>query len=201
MTIYKKKYKGIRLTDVRYKLHSLQQVSRPMLIWTQRCLPMYALPRPSLQCQPPPAPASSQSQPEQTKTLSYQHRVVLDFFFLNKTRAVCSKKGGWQHLQRTYLEKKQQFCCAKRKKRCVNFISRLKSWVNYVRLSSNSAKQLFVYLGPPWVSGPYACLVCKPGHTGQDPASLTETRDCVCGSVCACVVCVCVHLLQLKRLV
>lgn len=120
---------------------------------------------------------------------------------LNKTRAVCSKKGGWQHLQRTYLEKKQQFCCAKRKKRCVNFISRLKSWVNYVRLSSNSAKQLFVYLGPPWVSGPYACLVCKPGHTGQDPASLTETRDCVCGSVCACVVCVCVHLLQLKRLV
>lgn len=81
MTIHKNKYKGIRLTDVRYKLHSLQQVSRPMLIWTQPCLPMYVLPRPSSQCQLPPAPASSQLLPEQTKTLSYQHRVLLDFFF------------------------------------------------------------------------------------------------------------------------
>lgn len=32
--------------------------------------------------------------------------------------------------------------------------------------------------------GPYACLVHKPGLTGQDPASLTGTR--VCASVCVC---------------
>lgn len=40
-------------------------------------------------------------------------------------------------------------CC--RKKRCVNFIPRLKSWVNYVCLSSDGANQLFVYLAAPRV--------------------------------------------------
>ena len=33
-------------------------------------------------------------------------------------------------------------------------------------------------------SRPYACLDCERGHTGQDPARLAGTRDCVCPSVC-----------------
>lgn len=50
---------------------------------------------------------------------------------------------------------------------------------------------------PPGGPGPYACLVCKSGHTGQDPANLTGTRDCECRAA-RVTVCVCIHLLQLR---
>lgn len=76
-----------------------------------------------------------------------------------------------------------------RKKAVQTFITRLKSWVNYVCLSSNVANQLFVYLAPPRGPGPYACLDCERGHTGQDPAKPRwDTRlrvlKCVRASIC-----------------
>ena len=132
---------------------------------------------------PHPSPLS-----EQTKTLSYQPCAFARLFpsykeeqnhYVANTRLMAISKNLSKKKNKT--KKKQQF--AVQKKSCANFITRLKSWVNYVCLSSNGANQLFVYLAPPRGPGPYACLDYERGHTGQDPASLAGTRDCVCWSV------------------
>lgn len=39
---------------------------------------------------------------------------------------------------------------------------------------------------PPEDPAPYARLVCDPGQTGQGPASLAETHDCVSERVSIC---------------
>lgn len=78
-------------------------------------------------------------------------------------------------------------------KRCVNVIPRPKKLDKLCVFILSQCQTALGLFRIPEGPGPYACLVCKPGHTGQDPASLTGTRDCVW--VC---VCVCIHLLQLR---
>ena len=83
MTIYKNKYKGIRLTGVGYKLHSLQQVSHPTHVNLEPAMPTHVCPSSSKLATPATASTCFIPSPvsEQTKTLSYQHCACAGVFF------------------------------------------------------------------------------------------------------------------------
>lgn len=109
--------------DINYTVCSRWAI-QPMLIWSQPCLPMYVLPRPSSQCQPPPAPASSQP-PVWTNQFTFISALCLRStisFSQRRTKTLCSKHeadGNFQEFIKKKITKQNNL--PYRKKSCANF--------------------------------------------------------------------------------
>lgn len=86
MTIYKNKYKGIRLTGVGYKLHSLQQVSHPAHVNLEPAMPTHVCPSSSKLTMPATAGTCLIPAPCLNKPIHFHISLVLalDYFFLTK---------------------------------------------------------------------------------------------------------------------
>lgn len=111
-------------------------------------------------------------------------QIITDIPLLKRTMTVCNKQRGRYWQKRAYLGSKITTTKKKQYLKCGQMCG-LKSWVNYVCLFSNCANPFCLRLSAPeGVPGPYACLVCRPDHTGQDLASLTGTPACARANVC-----------------
>lgn len=184
MTLCKNKCKGIRFTDVGYKLQFA--AGEATHVHLDPAMPTHVCPSSSKLTMT--TTTSTCFIPAWTNNNAFLSALDCAWLFLLKrTITVCSKHEAESNFKELILKKTKQQQSAIQK-RCVNFILWLKSWVNYMCLSSNGAKQFFVSLASPGVLAHMpawsASLVTRVRTL---PASLGHKVVCACGSVCVCM--------------